>query len=83
MKTAKVSPLLKNGCPKCTDNYHPISLLPVISKVLERVVFDFMTRFLAENKILYPKQFGFRSNHSTSDAILNFIGNVLQSFKKI
>ena len=81
MKRAKVVPLFKSGDRSCTDNYRPISLLPVISKVLERVVYNFTTKFLMDNKILYPRQFGFRRDHSTSDAIMNLVGDCLHAFE--
>ena len=62
MKIAKVLPLHKSGDQYLTENYRPISLLPVISKVLERVVYVQTIKFLEENNIIYHKQFGFRKN---------------------
>ena len=82
MKHAKIVPMFKSGSRASPDNYHPISLLPVISKVLERVVYNFMVAHLMSNKILYPKQFGFRKDHSTSDAVMNLVGDILNSFDK-
>ena len=46
----------------------PISLLPVFSKVLERLVYNRLSDFLKDSNILYEKQFGFRRKHSTSHA---------------
>ena len=56
-KTAKVKPLFKKG-PKKTDpsNYRPISLLPLLSKLIERVALDQTEEFLSLNKILYNYQ---------------------------
>ena len=59
MKIAKVVPLYKNGERNLPDNYRPISLLTVLSKVLERVVYNFVVKHLDDNKVLYPRQFGF------------------------
>ena len=67
MKIAKVIPLHKGGEMNIPDNFRPISLLPVLSKVLERVAFDKVTSHLERNKIVYSRQYGFRKNHSTSD----------------
>ena len=80
MKLAKVIPLFKGGERDLPDNYRPISLLPVISKVLEKIVYLQTTEHLDECNVIYPRQFGFRKNHSTSDAIINFVGEILGAF---
>ena len=54
------------------DNYRPISVLPVVSKVLERVVHHQLHSFLREHKLLSPFQCGFRRNHSTEFAAIAF-----------
>ena len=60
MKLAKVSPLHKSGGRNIPDNFRPISLLPVLSKILEDIVFNFMVKHLDDNNILYSRQYGFR-----------------------
>ena len=94
-KEAKVSPLHKSGPHEDINNYRPISILPVLSKVLERHVSDSLTKYLNENELLHRTQSGFRTNHSCETA-LNFmtdswlnaidqgemIGVVLVDFKK-
>ena len=94
-KEAKVSPLHKSGPHEDLNNYRPISILPVLSKVLERHVSDSLTKYLNENELLHRTQSGFRTNHSCETA-LNFmtdswlnaidqgemIGVVLVDFKK-
>ena len=47
--------------------------------MLERIVYDFLVKHLNDNAILYPRQFGFRRNHSTSAAIMNLVGDVLKA----
>ena len=82
MKLAKVVPLFKTGDQLLCDNYRPISLLPVISKVLERIVYNTVVTHLNENGVLCHHQYGFRKHHSTSDAVLNLVGEILSSFDR-
>ncbi len=72
-KQARVSPLLKKPDlnPALLENYRPVSLLPFIAKSLERVVFNQLSLFLAQNNILDNNQSGFRSGHSTETALLS------------
>ena len=58
------------------DNYCPISLLPVLSKVLERAVHFQLYNYLQQHKILSPYQCGFRKCHSTEFAALSFSDNI-------
>ena len=79
-KIAKVKPLFKKGSKTDPSNYRPISLLPLLSKVFERVVLDQTEEFLSLNKILYDYQSGFRKNHST-DTCLSFLNDkILKGF---
>lgn len=64
-KDALVVPIHKNGNPLSPNNYRPISLLPSLSKVLEKLVYGQVIEFLTENNIIFDHQFGFRKNHST------------------
>ena len=79
-KTAKVKPLFKKGSKTDPSNYRPISLLPLLSKVFERVVLDQTEEFLSLNKILHDYQSGCRKNHST-DTCLSFLNDkILKGF---
>ena len=66
-KTAVVKPLLKksNLDPNVLNNYRPVSNLPFLSKILEKLVFNQVNDFLNRNSILEKHQSGFRTNHST------------------
>ena len=67
----KVCPLFKSG-EKCdANNYRPISVLPSIARVFERILFEQIYRHLSNNKLLYSRQSGFRSLHSTVSALLD------------
>ena len=79
-KMAKILPLCKAESEYDTDNYRPISLLPVISKVLEKLMYKRMTKFVSDNNLLYVKQFGFRDKHSTQDAISTSIADILNVY---
>ncbi len=72
-KQARVTPLLKKPTLNTSliDSYRPISLLPVISKTLERVVFNQVSLFLSQNNKLDANQSGFRSGHSTETVLLS------------
>ena len=65
-KHAKLKPHFKKGATTIPKNYRPISLLLLISKIIEKIIHDQTQNFLDENKILYKFQSGFRKNHSTS-----------------
>ena len=64
-KIAKVKPLFKKGSKTDPQNYRPISLPPILSKIIERIIHDQTQQFLSKNKILYRFQSGFRKNYST------------------
>ena len=65
-KVAKLKSFLKKGKKTDPSNYRPISLLPSISKIIERVIHDQTNAFLSDEDILYNYQSGFRGNHSTN-----------------
>ena len=73
LKIAKVSPLFKNSDATIIDNYRPISLLTVISKIFEKVIFQQINKYFTENKLFNISQYGFRKNHSTELAALELI----------
>ena len=68
LKIANVIPVFKKEDPNNKANYRPISLLPIISKIFERVLFEQIEKF--SEKILSPKLCGFRKGHSTQHALL-------------
>ncbi|PIK34632.1 hypothetical protein BSL78_28543 [Apostichopus japonicus] len=78
-KTDKVSPVFKDGARSQVDNYRPISVLPVVSKILERVVHDQLYQYLTSNKILNKWQSGFRPGYSTTTALSYVVDDILSN----
>ena len=76
MKVAKTIPIFKSGESSELNNYRPISLLPTISKLLEKIVHKCLMSFLNNNNILHKHQYGFRRKHSTLHPIFHFIKHV-------
>ena len=71
LKVAKVTPLDKKSSKFDVLNYRPISLLSIFSKVYEKLIYVRIYSYLTKNNMIYNKQFGFRSNYSTTHAILS------------
>ena len=78
-KSAKVVAVFRSGDRSNCDNYRPISILPRISKVIERAVHKQFYDFSQENKLLFKDQFGFRRKISTSSDLLQFTDSLLKS----
>ena len=72
LKIAKIYPLFKKGDSQLLNNYRPISILPVISKIFEKVVFKQLSKYFTENKLLFKGEYGFRPEYSTELANLEF-----------
>ena len=69
-KMARVTPVFKKGEKSDLNNYRPISVIPVVSKVFEKIVYDQLYQYLNDNQLLSSCQSGFRSLHSTLTALL-------------
>ena len=81
MKHREVVPLYKNGSRKYLANYRPIILLLMLSKVLEKLVYKRVYRFLNNTKQIYNSQYGFRSNHSCENAITELISTIVNGIR--
>jgi len=80
LKYAVIKPVFKNGDKNDVSNYRPISLLPVFSKVFEKVLYVRMYQHLINNDILVDDQFGFRPKSSTLAASFSLIKEILEAF---
>ena len=74
-KLSKVIPLFKQGERSDLNNYRPISIVPVLAKVFERIIYDQLYNFLTDNNLISSCQSGFRSLHSTATALLEATDN--------
>ena len=82
LKIARVTPLFKKGPKNDPGNYRPISVLPVIAKIFEKLVNGRLMDFLEANNILYRHQYGFRKRYSTKLSLINLVNTLLQSIDK-
>ena len=61
----------KKGPRDLIENYRPISILPTISKIMERILYEQIYQYLSDNSLFTEHQFGFRKMHSTVSALLD------------
>ena len=85
MKVAKVVPLFKAGDRSVFSNYRPISLLSQFSKILEKLFNERLDKFIDKFQLLNNCQYGFRSQMSTSHALMDLVEEITSSIdaKKI
>ena len=79
LKIARVIPFFKSGNGNLMSNYRPISILPTLSKIFEKLINVRVYRFLDDNRVLYSYQFGFRKAHSTVHAVQTAIHSVTKA----
>ena len=82
LKIARVTPLFKVGDPTDISNYRSISVLPCFSKILERIIYNHLYKYLTAEKLLYSKQFGFQTGLSTEHAIVQPVDQIYKSLEK-
>ena len=69
-KCSKFIPLFKQGERADVNNYRPISIIPVVAKAFERIIYDQPYAYLSDNNMIAAHESGFRSLHSTVTALL-------------
>ena len=82
MKIARVTPIFKGGKVSDLETYRWISILRCFSKILEKVLFNRLYKYLLNNNIVYKEQFRFQQNHSTDHAIIQLVDQISNSFEK-
>ena len=81
LKIAHVSLVYKAGDIGDLTNYRSISVLLCFPKILERIMYNRLFSYVSQEKILYSKQFGFQSGHSTEHAIIQLGNQIHESFE--
>ena len=69
-KSSHICPLFKSGDPCVAKNYRPVSLLPIVSRILEFFVKQQLTAYLSTQQLFPASQFAYRRQHSTEDAVV-------------
>ena len=77
-KRAEVSPIFKTGDEHMVNYYRPVLVLPIISKIIEKHVFNSFYEYLSENHLITSSQSGFRPKHSCETALNCLIGRWLK-----
>ena len=81
-KQAKVVPIPKTKDTSILDNFRPISILPILSKPLERHIHIHMMKYIEEKTLFHPFQSGFRSNHSCQTALAHLCDSWYQAINR-
>ena len=79
LKISKVQPVYKKGDIHSLENYRPISLLPSVSKVFEKIIHNQLFNHFTQNNLFIDNQYGFRRNHSTEMAALELVDRIVCS----
>ena len=82
LKVGKITPVFKKGDCQIFDNYRPISILPIFGKIFEKVIYSRLYSFFVTQNVIYDKQFGFRTNHSTAHAVNYSINKIIENIEK-
>jgi hypothetical protein len=78
LKINRVIPVNKKGDPKSMENFRPISILSVLSKIIETIVKTRPVDFVDRHAIFYAQQYGFRHNSNTEAALFDFVAHTQQ-----
>ena len=82
LKIAKVIPIYKKNDKSDPNNYRPISLLSIINKIMEKLMHKRISVFLEKHKLLYKYQFSYREKHSTTQAVIEIVDNIIQELEE-
>ena len=81
-KIARISPIPKIVNPSQLKDYRPISILPILSKIYEKLVLQQMTEFIEKQLIYHKHQSGYRKNHSTTTLLMKLYDDIKTSMSK-
>ena len=83
LKIAKVTPIFKKDDETLVTNYRPISILPSLSKIFEKVIFKQLYEYFQDKQLFYNSQYGFREGHSTELAALELVDRITIQMDKM
>ena len=81
LKLAEIAPIHKGKSKLDYTNYRPISILPIFSKVIEKLMYKRLLSFVYKNKILYPLQYEFQEGKSTELAFNTLLNKITESLE--
>ena len=82
LKKANVVPIYKKDDKMAFSNYRPVSVLPVFSKIIERLMYNRLFDYINENRLLYKYQFGFQKGKSTNMALILLVDKITEALEK-
>ena len=82
LKIAKVVPIYKSEDENIFNNYRPISILPALSKVFEKIIFNQTYSYFDDHNLFFGNQYGLRNKHSTELAVLEVIDRITNQLDK-
>ena len=77
-----VYPINKGDSEMVYSNYRPISILPIFSKLLKRLMHKGLSDYLSKHNMFYDHQFGFQKGKSTEHAALDLHANIKKAVEK-
>lgn len=82
LKISKISPIFKSGDKKCVNNYRPISVLSVFSKIVEKIIKKRMLQYIDHYVSTDEYQYGFLKNSSTLSATVDFVNHISKALDR-
>ena len=82
MKIANVVPIFKANDEMIFSNYRPVSVLPVFSKLMERLIYNRLIHYINENKLLYKYQSDFQAGKSTHMALIVLLDKITEALER-
>ena len=82
LKVANIIPLFEAGNIMSVNNYRPVSILPIFSKIFEKLMFNRLSEHLKWKNVLYVNQFGSRENNSSCMALITLVDHLSEALEK-
>ncbi len=82
LKVSKVIPIYKKGDKQLPQNYRPVSIVPIFSKVFESLMHNQLSFYFESNDLMSDSQYGFRVGRSTTNAVMKIVDHTLKAFDR-